>query len=422
MQDQPETDLPLADSGKAEAAGLPLSAPLSAAVTPGHPGLLNRPRLWRIPLVMAMLFTGAVVGMYFQPPALRAFFGLTGLEPGGGSTRPIALPAPPPAAAPAAAPMVSALGRLMPEGDVVTLALPFGAGDARIARLLVAEGDHVEAGQTVAELDSLPQLAAALTSARANLAAREAALAQTRAAVASALAEAQASRDSAASAAKLAAEEAARQRDLFHRGVTSKTALDQAISAAEQAAGALERAEAQLQRQQGGEAQADVELALRQVDVAKADLARAEGDMDKGHVVAPLAGTVIALHVRVGEKAGSAGVATLGATEHMQAELEVYQTDIARVALGQTVALDSPALDGPLNGSVAKIGLEVERQSILSSDPAANTDARVVRVTVMLDSASSARAARLTGLAVTGRIDLSTPPETALDLPQATPP
>jgi HlyD family secretion protein len=50
--------------------------------------------------MLVFLFTGAVAGMYFQGPALRAFFGLTGLEPGAGTSTPIAVPAPPPAVAP----------------------------------------------------------------------------------------------------------------------------------------------------------------------------------------------------------------------------------------------------------------------------------------------------------------------------------
>ncbi|MEH6523942.1 hypothetical protein [Sulfitobacter sp.] len=40
---------------------------------------------------MATLFTGAVIGMYFQPPSLRVFFNATGLEPGAGTNTPIAV-------------------------------------------------------------------------------------------------------------------------------------------------------------------------------------------------------------------------------------------------------------------------------------------------------------------------------------------
>jgi HlyD family secretion protein len=395
--------LPLLDNGKAT----------GGTQTPAHDGIgarLARLRLWRLPLLMAVLFTGAVIGMYFQPPALRAFFGATGLQPGEGSSTPIAVAPPPPDAAPLPLPAtVTALGRLRPEGDAVTLAPPFGAGDARVARILVAEGDAVTEGQPIAELDSLPQYRAALIAAEANVAAKEAALVQARASLASSLAEAQANRDRAASAATLAADEAARQRDLFARGVITRSALDRAEAEAVQAARDLDAAEAQLARQAGGEDQPDVALAARQLDVALADLARAQGDLAKGQVLAPQAGRILSLHVRPGEKPGLAGIATLGATDRMEAELEVYQTDIARVAIGQAVSLASPALNAPLTGTVTRIGLEVERQGIMASDPAANTDARIVRVTVALDPASSGTAAALTGLEVTGRITTGVP-------------
>lgn len=387
--------LPLADNGKGD----------SATARPSLVRRIARLRLWRIPLLMAVIFFGAAVGLYFQPPALRAFFGATGLEPGGGSSAPIAVrPEPVPEVAPVP-PQIVALGRLRPEGDAIVLAPPFGAGDARVARLLVAEGDSVAEGQVIAELDSLPQYVAALASARANLAAREAALAQARAAVGTALSEAQANRDRALSAADLAQQEAARQRDLFARGVITQSALDRAEAAAVQAARDLDRATAQLDRQQGGEDQPDIAVAASQLDVARADLHRAEGDLARGRVSAPLAGRVLALHVRPGERPGAAGIATLGATDRMEAALEVYQTDIARVAPGQPVTLTSPALAEALTGIVAQVGLEVERQTAIASDPAANTDARVVRVTVRLDPPSSARAAALTGLEVVGRIE-----------------
>ncbi len=81
------------------------------------------------------------------------------------------------------------------------------------------------------------------------------------------------------------------------------------------------------------------------------------------------------------------------------------------MAPGQAVTLSSPALTDPLTGSVSRVGLEVERQSVIASDPAANTDARIVRVTVQLDPASSARAAALTGLEVT----VVLPPEATSD-------
>ena len=396
MKDNPA--LPLTDNGKG-------STSQSVSSAPRRLGLVSRLKLWRVPLLIVFLFTGAVAGMYFQGPPMRVFFELTGLEPGAGTSTPIAVAPPQPAVAPEPAPpSITALGRLMPEGDVVRLAAPFGAGDSRVARLLVTEGEVVAKGQLIAELDSLPQYRAALSTAQANLAAKKAVLVQARASVAAALTEAQANRDRAASVAALAEEEAARYRDLMARGVTTKVVLNRAAAAAVQAVHNLDRAEAQLARQKGGEDQPDVALAARQLDTARADLAQAEGVLAKGQVLAPQAGRILTFHVRAGEKPGTAGIATLGATDKMEAELEVYQTDIARVSYGQTVTLTSPALIMPLTGTVTGIGLEVERQTVLAADPAANTDARIVRVKVALDPVSSARAAALTGLEVTGRI------------------
>ena len=51
------------------------------------------------------------------------------------------------------------------------------------------------------------------------------------------------------------------------------------------------------------------------------------------------------------------------------------------------------------------IGLTVGRQGLISDDAAANTDARVIRVLVALDEASSGLAARFTKLEVIARID-----------------
>jgi HlyD family secretion protein len=299
---------------------------------------------------------------------------------------------------------VVALGRLMPRGDLVRIAPPFGAGDARIARLHVGEGEAVRAGTVIAELDSLPVLQAAVDAAEANLAAQQSALEKARANVDSSLREAAAELGRARSAATLAASQAERQRSLFARQLIARAALEEAESNEVRAARELDRATAQWQRQQGDERQPDVALALTQREVARQTLAQARAQLAGGRVLAPFDGTLVTLHARVGEKIGSEGIASFGDLTTMQAELEVYQTDIARVAPGQAVSLSSPALDRPLTGEVERIGLEVERQAVLASDPAANTDARVVRVLVTIDDADRERAARLSGLDVTGRL------------------
>ncbi len=73
---------------------------------------------------MALLLTGGVIGLYFQPPGVRKVMGWLALSPGGGTSNPIAIPAPPrnPDAGKPAPRAVLGLGKLMPEGEVITIA------------------------------------------------------------------------------------------------------------------------------------------------------------------------------------------------------------------------------------------------------------------------------------------------------------
>jgi HlyD family secretion protein len=100
----------------------------------------------------------------------------------------------------------------------------------------------------------------------------------------------------------------------------------------------------------------------------------------------------------------------MGDTARMEAEVEVFQTMVPRVAVGQAVSLASGVLgDTPLTGAVSRIGTLVGRQSVTAEDPAANTDARVLLVTVALDAPSSARAAAYVNLEVVARIAVAAP-------------
>jgi HlyD family secretion protein len=288
----------------------------------------------------------------------------------------------------------------------VIVAPPFGAGDARIAQLNAREGDHVEEGTVLAVLDSERPFQAAVESARALVAAREAALAQVKGSVEASREEARASLARAETALQSAAREFERVETLRQRGYAAEQAYDQRRTARDEAARDVERFRATLSRYGSGDAntQADVLVAARNVDAAKADLARALADLEKAVVRAPMTGTVLTIHVRPGEKPGSLGIVNIGNLDRMTAEVEIYQTQIGRVDVGDPVEITAEALARPLKGTVTRIGLEVGRQSLVDANPAANTDARVVKVTVTLDPDSSRLAQRFTNLQVTARI------------------
>jgi len=377
--------------------------------------IASHPRGWRplllIPLLMLTLFTGGVIGMYFQPPGLRAFFNATGLEPGAGTQTPIAVAIQQVISQEQVAVVsegdVVALGRIIPLGDIISVATPSGAGDARIAEIRVVEGDEVDANDILAVLDNLPQLQSAVISASANLRVREATLAQTRASNRASLAEAQASLERAEAAAKVAQADLARMTSLFERGVTTRAQFDQTIATATQAERDVERAQATLSRYATGSetVQADIAVAEANLEAARADLARAKQDLESAYVRAPDRGTVLDIKVRSGERPGSSGIIDLGDTSQMTVEAEVYQTMIGRVTIGDPVTVTAEALSQPLSGVVSAIGLKIGRQSITSDDPASNTDARVVDVIIVLDAVSSELARSFTNLEAVVRID-----------------
>lgn len=367
------------------------------------------PRFYLLAFIPLFLFTGAVVGIYIQPPALRYFLQVTGLKPGGGTSNPIAVPVEQTVKTEpeqATIRSVVALGRLVPEGKVITISPPFGAGDARIDEIKVEIGRRVERGETLALLDNRTSLESALASAEANVALQRTAFEQTRMSIGAGLGEAQASLDRAKAGEALALQEYNRMKSLKEQNAVSQSESDQAAATYTQAKDDVIKAEATATRftSQEMETQPDVAVAARKLDAAIADLNRAKHDLARGIVTAPVTGTILDIYARPGEKPGAEGILDIGNVQRMTAELEVYQSEIGFIVVGQHVELTADPLKSSLFGIVSKMGFAVERQTTVRDDPAANTDARIIMVTVRLDDDSSKRAARLTNLEVIGRI------------------
>lgn len=368
-------------------------------------------RPWYVLFCIFILFAGGVLGMYFQPPGLKAFFGLTGLEPGGGTDTPIAHAIEKLTTQDVVSVVsegdVVALGKVIPKGDVITIAPPFGASDARISELYVKEGQLVQANQELAVLDNLAQLKAEIASARATVELRKATLQQVKESIQASADEANASLEREIATSKELQSQLARSEELFKKGVSTRSEVDSSRLKVAESRRDVERARATASRfKPRSEAiQPDVAVANANLQLADADLARSEVALEKAIVRAPSEGTVLNIHVRAGERPGEAGILDLGNTDQMNIELEVYQSLIARVTIGDLVTATSESLTQPLSGKVSAIGLDIGRQSITSSDPAVNTDARVVDVIVSLDQSSSVLASRFTNLEVIARID-----------------
>ena len=142
----------------------------------------------------------------------------------------------------------------------------------------------------------------------------------------------------------------------------------------------------------------EFEAAQLRRDVARAGLERAQADLELSTVRSPIDGQVLEIHAREGERVGPEGIAELGETAAMYAVAEVYEADIGRVRVGYQARVTSPALPRPLLGRVERIGLKVGKKDVLSTDPVADADARVVEVEIRLDDPEPAAA--LTNLRV----------------------
>jgi HlyD family secretion protein len=146
----------------------------------------------------------------------------------------------------------------------------------------------------------------------------------------------------------------------------------------------------------------DVEVAQSQVAEAQARVVRTKAELDLAMVRSPQDGQVLKIHTRPGELVGLQGIISLGQTVRMVAVAEVYELDVRRIQIGQTATAISKnnAFPEMLRGKVVEVGLEINKQDVLNTDPAAKFDARVVEVKVLLDESSSRRVAGLTNLSI----------------------
>lgn len=331
---------------------------------------------------------------------------------------------------------VTALGRLEPEAEVINLFAPLALDGDRVAQLLVKEGERVKAGQVVAVLDSRDRLQDAKEQAQEQVRVAQARYSQVKAGAKTGEIQAQQetiARIQAELAGEIATQNATiarwrsevrnaraeyqRFEQLYRQGAISASSIDSKRLSVETAQAQLDEALAGQNRTvetlqaQLREAKAtlnriaeirptDVKAATAEVDNANAALKQAKTNLEQSYIRSPIAGQIIKIHTRPGEKISDSGLVDLGATDQMVAVAEVYQTDIGKVKLGQRSVITSEAFGGELKGTVSQIGMQVTRQNVFSNQPGENLDRRVVEVKIRLNPQDSKRVAAFTNLQV----------------------
>jgi HlyD family secretion protein len=143
----------------------------------------------------------------------------------------------------------------------------------------------------------------------------------------------------------------------------------------------------------------DVEKAQAEVNRANAALKQVEENLKLSYIKAPIDSKVLKINALPGEIVTQEnGIANLGQTERMIAIAEVYESDVAKVRVGQKVKIssESGAFKGEVQGEVYQVGLQIGKQAVLSTDPTADVDARVVEVKIIIDREDSKQVADFT--------------------------
>jgi HlyD family secretion protein len=201
---------------------------------------------------------------------------------------------------------VSAAGKIQPETEVDISANVSG----KIVRMGVQEGDPVERGQFLVQLDR-NRYQALVDQAQAQLASADARLVEAEA-------------------------EYRRVKQLFDAGLSSEADLE-AVAARK-----------------------DVEEANHKA--SKAYLEKAQDDLSKTTITAPMSGTVSQLNSEAGEvvlgteQFSGTVIMTIADLSRMEAEADVDETDIVDVHIGQAASIEVDALpDSMLKGKVTEI-------------------------------------------------------------------
>lgn len=278
---------------------------------------------------------------------------------------------------------VSALGRLQPKNGIITIGAPStpeALSGSLLSSLLVSEGEYVEAGDILAITDSEASLKAKLQQANAELelARQSAAVTQSQAEEACIIAE-------------VSAKEAQRRQKLLTQKLASTEETEAAQGKAEATAASCKTS------------QVSSLVANAAIEVAKSHIIVSQAALDRATIKAPYQGLVLEILAHPGEFVGVEGLLKLGRVDQMYAIAEVYETDISRVKIGQTATIRSTALPSDLTGKVELIRHMVHKQDVTGTDPAADRDARIIEVEILLDN--SEPAASLSNLQVEIIID-----------------
>ena len=261
--------------------------------------------------------------------------------------------------------IVSASGKIQPQRQINVSANTMG----RVTRLAVQEGQRVRAGQFLLEIDPR-SLEGQVQRGEASVAAAQSALQQARTAV-----------EQARVMLDLARQNLRRQDELWKGGLTTRESLERAQND-------VEVREAELKAR-------DQEIRTReeQIKQEQAGLATTRYTLSQVIISAPMDGMVTRRNIEEGENVvvgtmNNAGTVllTIADMSVIEAEIDVDETDIPEVKLGQSARITIDAVpDRTFRGRVTEIGNSPIQAAGQTTDNANAAQATNFKVSITID-------------------------------------
>jgi HlyD family secretion protein len=257
-----------------------------------------------------------------------------------------------------------------------------------LRRASVAEGDHVVAGQILAELDN-DDLAATVAAATAQLDLRRSEREKLiNGARAEEREEAAANLQAATSVAAMATMTLQRRTALVATHAATAESVDQASTDLRSAAARRDAMAARMTLINAPPRREDVAIADANIALAEANLRKAQAELNKSYIRAPIDGTVLRILRRVGEQVSATFpsiVMVMGDTRTLRVRTEIDETDIGRIKVGQESYITVDAYPGRrFPGVITKIAGRMGKKAVHTDDPSEKIDAKVLDVLVTL--------------------------------------
>jgi multidrug resistance efflux pump len=267
------------------------------------------------------------------------------------------------------------------KGTIVTVSSKV---PGRIEKILVNEGDSVEAGQVIARIES-SDLEAQVAQAKANLSAAQAKLAGIKAGNRpQQVAQAEAAVQQAAANLDNAQKNYERIESLYEQGGVSAQQRDAGQTALEVAKAQYDAATQNYSLTAEGARPEDIQAAQAQVDQAAAALKTIQLQLDNVDIKAPVAGTIAVKSAEIGEIV-AAGQPLFNITDlqDIWVAANIEETYIGRVLVGQPVEFSIDAYPGKtFHGEVSEVGAASASQFALL--PTENSSGNFTKVTQRL--------------------------------------